>query len=92
MSTYVSMLKSSTTAPCFNITFNNKYIQGTYAVVDLSWYAPYKQYGDNIICMFSYLGFVWHCFKHATSIISGASADYKVYTDGLPIPYNVRKD
>ncbi len=82
------MINGPKSAPSFEVTFNNKYLQGTYTVVDLSWYAPYKKYGDDVICMFSYLGFVWFCFKHATSIISGAAADYKVYQDGQPINYD----
>lgn len=66
-------------SPSFSITFDNKYLKGTYKIVDLSWYAPYKEYGDNVICMFVYLGFIWGVFKNLANIISGAGSDYKSF-------------
>lgn len=61
-------------APTFKLTLNNKYVSGTFTVVDLSWYSQYKALGDNVICMFFYIGFIWYVFKHSSSIISGASS------------------
>lgn len=72
-------ITSVTEVPRFEMTFDNKYLKGTYTIVDLGWYSPYKQYGDNVICMFAYLGFIWYVFKHATSIISGVSSEYSSY-------------
>lgn len=40
----------------------------------MTWYEPYKVYGDTIICMFVYLGFIWHCFKNLNNIISGSNS------------------
>lgn len=62
------------------MTFNNKYISGTYNIIDLSWYAPYKETGDSIICMFFYLGFTWHLFSHMSSYISGADSGFNDIT------------
>lgn len=59
-------------APQFTLNLNSKYVSGKTVVVDLSWYEPYKQYGDDIICAFVYLIFIWHVFKNASAIINGA--------------------
>jgi len=64
------------TAPSFSMTFNNKYLNGTYTIIDLSWYAPYKEFGDDVICMFFYLGFIWHLFSHMASFINGADSGF----------------
>lgn len=64
------------TAPTFSINLNSKYLTGTYTIIDLSWYAPYKQYGDSVITMFFYLGFIWHVFTKLASIISGSDTSY----------------
>ena len=56
-----------------SMTFNNKYLQGTYKIIDLSFYAAYKEYGDNVICMFVYLGFIWYVFNHLSGIIRGST-------------------
>lgn len=63
------------------MTFNHEYLSGTYKIVDLSWYAPYKEYGDNIICMFAYLAFIWHLFVKAASIINGVDSAYTTTVD-----------
>lgn len=70
-------------APTFSLTFNNKYLTGTYNIIDLSWYAPYKEYGDNVICMFFYLGFIWHVFTKLSSIISGVDTSYTTIEDSI---------
>lgn len=58
-------------APKIDITFNNKYFSGTYTILDLTWYAPYKELGDNVICTFMYFVFVFKVFKNLPAIISG---------------------
>lgn len=58
-------------APKVNMSFNNKYFSGTYTIVDLTWYSPYKEMGDNIICMFMYFCFIVNIFKNLPGIISG---------------------
>ncbi len=70
------IVKDVSTAPTFSININSKYLTGTYTIIDLSWYAPYKQYGDAVITMFCYLGFIWHVFTKLASIISGVDTSY----------------
>lgn len=40
-------------------------------VLDLSWYAPFKPYGDLVLTGFIYLFFLWRLFISIPSIISG---------------------
>lgn len=47
-------------------------------IIDLSWYAPFKQYGDVVIACFAYAFFAWRLFLNVTGIINGASG--AVYT------------
>ena len=58
----------------FNINVSSKYYSGSVTVIDLSWYAPYKEFGDTVICIFCYLAFLWNIFIKLPDIISGAGA------------------
>ena len=40
-------------------------------VLDLSWYAPYKERVDGIVSGFLWLLFLWGLFKTAPGILSG---------------------
>lgn len=40
-------------------------------VIDMSWYAPYKSYGDVVITGFIYAFFLWRFFALLPNIISG---------------------
>lgn len=40
-------------------------------ILDLSWYLPYKEYGDLILTGFIYICFLWRTFTHLPNIISG---------------------
>lgn len=62
----------------FVIKLNNtKYTPtGTCLILDMTWYEPYKEYGDAVITMFFYLGFIWHVFTKLASIISGVDTSY----------------
>lgn len=57
------------------ITLNlkeTKYTEAQNVVVfDLSWYAPYKTYGDLLITGFIYLMFLWRLFIKLPNIING---------------------
>lgn len=46
-------------------------------VIDLSWYAPFKPYGDVVITGFIYLFFLWRLFALLPNIING----YGNYTE-----------
>lgn len=43
----------------------------TVKIIDLSWYAPYKEIGDSVITGFVYVFFLWKLFIHLPGIISG---------------------
>ena len=63
-------------SPIFEIeVFENKYFSGNVKVIDLSWYAPFKNYGDTVICCFAYAFFFWRIFIKLPSIIDGAGAN-----------------
>lgn len=75
------MLMNTNDAPSLSLNFNHKYMNGNYKIIDFSWYAPYKTYGDAIICGFVYLGFIWTSFKYAHSLLSGESSNSSSVTD-----------
>ena len=41
-------------------------------IIDLSWYKPYKQYGDIVLTGLIYFFFLWRIYIRLPSIISGA--------------------
>lgn len=52
----------------------SKYDYGTEAyVLDMSWYARFKPYGDRILSAIMLAFFAWRMFKALPSIISGGS-------------------
>lgn len=61
-------------APKLEINLNHKYLSGNVVVLDLSWYAPYKTYGDLIITGFVYLMFLWRLFCHVPDILNGSGS------------------
>lgn len=70
----VDVITNTSEAPKFQININSKYYKGTLTIVDLSWYEPYKEYGDAVICTFIYLSFLWNVFCKLPDIIRGAGA------------------
>lgn len=50
-------------------------------ILDLGWYAQFKQYGDAIITGFVYAFFVWKIFIKLPGIISGVSGDIQDVND-----------
>lgn len=52
-----------------------KYIdEGNYVILDLSWYAPYKSYGDIVLTGFIYLIYVWRLFCHLPSLFNATAS------------------
>lgn len=49
-------------------------------ILDLSWYAPFKPYGDLIITGFVYAMFLFRLFARLPDIISGAGSTYNDVT------------
>ncbi len=43
-------------------------------IIDLSWYAPYKQYGDMVITCLIYLFFIWRIYINLPNILGGVSS------------------
>ena len=67
------------------ITLNlkaTKYTEAQNTVVfDLSWYSPYKTYGDLVITGFIYLMFIWRVFVTLPNLINGAGGSAKLFED-----------
>lgn len=59
-------------APKLVIHMNNQYINDDVTILDMSWYAPYKNYGDLVLTGFIYAFFLWRLFITLPSTISGS--------------------
>ena len=70
----LSVITNTESSPKYSIRVNSKWYSGLLTIVDLSWYAPYKELGDNVICIFVYLSFLWNIFIRLPDIIQGAGA------------------
>ena len=66
-----NMFNNLYSVPKYTIDINSKGYTGELTVIDLSWYTPFKNYGDVIITAFIYVFFIWRLFKHLPSIVSG---------------------
>ena len=58
------------TVPVKETSFTEK---GEIEILNLSWYAPFKSYGDLIITGFVYALFIWRLFIAIPGIINGSS-------------------
>lgn len=69
-----NMIENINEAPKFKIHINNNkfFAEGDYTILDLSWYAPYKNYGDLVLTGFIYGAFFWNLFIHTGDIIRGS--------------------
>ena len=47
-------------------------------ILDLKWYAPFKNYGDLVITGFVYAMYLWHLFIKLPGVISGTSGGIEV--------------
>ena len=74
LQTILSGLNSSPKLESSNI--ESKYYSGKLVIVDMSWYSPFKPYGDLVITGFVYLFFLWRIFVHVPNIIHGAGGDF----------------
>lgn len=48
------------------------YGTGSYIIIDVSWYAKYKDFGDKIVLAFAWAFFIWRMFVGLPGIISGS--------------------
>lgn len=67
-----NMLTNLEISPSLTTNVNSKYYSGALKIIDLSWYSPFKSYGDLVISGFIYLIFIWKLFVHAPNIINGS--------------------
>lgn len=74
-------------APKYTLTVNSDWFSGKVTVLDLSWYAPYKEFGDTVICIFAYCSFLWHIFIRLPDIIQGSGG--VIYSDTLISKHNL---
>lgn len=58
--------------PIGSETSKYNYGFGSYIIIDISWYAPYKQFGDKIILAICWALFIWRLYIKLPGIISGA--------------------
>ena len=68
----------------FYLNVKSKFYTGRVCIIDLSWYAPFKEFGDSVICIFAYMLFLWNIFIRLPDIISGAGASsyaHMMYSD-----------
>lgn len=75
---FKNMFNNINSVPKYVIDVNSKWYVGEITVIDFSWYAPFKNYGDIIITAFIYVFFIWRLFKHLPSIISGVDSGIDV--------------
>lgn len=50
----------------------SKYYNGKLTIIDMSWYKPFKPYGDVVITGFAYILFIWRLFVSVPNIINGS--------------------
>ena len=58
----------------FTVDIDSKYYVGEVVLFDLSWYKPFKAYGDLVFTGFAYVFFVWRLWKAIPGIINGTSS------------------
>lgn len=75
INSFKDIINNINNTPSLSITLGStKYTSNTdVKVIDMSWYVPFKHYGDIIITGFSYAFFLWRLYVHAPSIISGVN-------------------
>lgn len=52
----------------------SKYYNGKLTIIDMSWYAPFKPYGDVVITCFVYILFIWRLFVSVPNIVNGSGS------------------
>ena len=81
ISSIKDIINGTNAAPTITIRLNStKYTNaGNVSIIDLSWYAPYKSYGDLVLTGFIYIFFIWRTYIHLSGIISGAAGGVENY-------------
>ena len=55
----------------FTLDIESDVYSGEVVLFDLSWYAPFKSYGDLVFTGFAYVLFIWRLYKNIPNIING---------------------
>lgn len=71
--------------PIMKVKSKYDYGFGDYFIIDISWYEPYRPYGDLIILAFAWLMFIWRVFVSLPGIISGAPGSIWSSSGGTPL-------
>lgn len=71
----MSVQTVSDVAPSLHFDMNIRGTVKRVEVLDLSWYAPYKSYGDSILSGIIILGFIWSTYTRLPNIVSGISSN-----------------
>ena len=61
----------------------SRYYTGDIDIVNLSWYTPFKPYGDIVITGFCYLFFIWRLFIHVPNTINGLGGEINFNATGI---------
>ena len=79
------LLKSSGNAPILTVNVGTtKYTSETNVkVIDMSWYSPFKPYGDLVVTGFVYALYIWYLFINLPGIIMGSPGT--IYTTGYTV-------
>lgn len=79
------LIEDTKSAPTLKINIGStKYNESkVITLIDMSWYAPYKQYGDMFISAFMYLLFIWRVYSNLPNIISGVGNSSEFITSKL---------
>ena len=56
------------------VDIDSKYYQGEATMLDLGWYAKFKDYGDLVFTGFLYVLFFWRLYKSIPNILAGISS------------------
>lgn len=56
------------------VDIDSKYYQGEATMLDLGWYAKFKDYGDLVFTGFLYILFFWRLYKSIPNILAGISS------------------
>lgn len=81
---YKNNLGMSKGAPTITVDFGEKY-GGEQKILDLSFYAPYKPYGDKILTAFMWGWFIWRQFMSLHVTIRGESSGSGKVIEGLEV-------
>lgn len=70
------------------------YGTGSYIIIDVSWYAEYKDFGDKIILAFAWVFFIWRMFVLLPGIINGTVGGFFTpqRVEGLALDAEIRKN